>query len=213
MIRGIGPKGMNLGISNNVTEPQQFTLFYLLSFSDNKQTTHNDLFKSWANTHVNKGINIFFNASEDKNRDTYTIIFTIEIVDKIFDLEPIIIDKTHYYLLSIGYFKGIDGFTVDVYIHEINLYENNVLQNSSLTSSYPTAIDFSNKQIEFGSIQNTQNPVGILAFGVYNKALKTKNVFELASYYLNILQKTSKSALNLYALFFDMKTCPLEEDA
>jgi hypothetical protein len=210
-VKANGPKGMNLGISNyNGAQSQSFTIFSLVKFGTNPESTNNNvIFKSWANTPVNIGVNLSFNASSDNHTPVYNVTFSLQVVDKVQAMNSVVIDISNYYLLVMTYEKVTVGYEASFNMWELDISKRShdkVLSQSGIT--YQEVIDFSNKQIELGDFVNKTNPISLLTFGVYNTALRQEHMKEMTLYYLETLNKLSAKSCELYRLFTDFHACP-----
>ena len=220
-IKGTGPKGMNLGINTNGVSSQSFTIFTLVKFNDNEMQ-QNDvaLFRSWANTTVNVGLVLSVDCYPDNNTSTYPVNFKVTLVDQTTMASTINIDKSKYYLLTLTYKNkgsgsaggGAHDATLSVYEMSPDANTKTMLSLSNHVVSYRDSLDFTNKPVEIGDINKTSNPMSLMTFGVYNKALDGDHQISLAAYFLYLLRKTSRKALEVYRTGLSMTACPLEDE-
>ena len=218
-VKGTGPKGMNLGVNTNGVNAQSFTLFTLVKFNDNAtQQSDIALFKSWANTNVNVGLVLAVDCYPDNNTRTYPVNFKVTLVDQTTIVSPINVDKSKYYLVTCTYKTSLGsvagGYEANVSIYEMSPDDNTktMLTLSDNVVKYKDSLDFTNKPVEIGDVDKASNPVSLMTFGIYNKALDGDHQISLATYFLNLLRKTSKKALIVYRTGLAMTACPLGDD-
>jgi hypothetical protein len=150
----------------------------------------------------------------DRGTPTYPININLTVVDKTLSSLEFNIDKRRYYLLTVTYQNIGMSYTANMVVHELAVEDNFKrvlsLQRSKLDNNQ--SLDFTNKPVEIGDITKISNPMSLMAMGVYNKFMDMERCNTLASYFLQLLRKTSEKALEVYRTGLAMIACPLQDD-
>lgn len=210
---GNGPLAMNMGLNVSSTEPQKFSLAFLLRFNNlslfNGQTisTRIDVLDMKANTPNNNGIKIRLDIGTKTQNDYYRVSVRVSVADQpdlVIGGFEVKAQMINYYMISIVR----DGNVVTVAMHSIDIHmlsdKPQLMGTASL--AYVPNIDFSNRALTLST--TGVNITNILAFAVVQTSIDTTGLDELCNYWKRILLKTGPVSYALCQQALALNACP-----
>jgi hypothetical protein len=212
--KGNGPPAMHMGLNVYSTDPQAFSLSFLvkfnslLNFAGQTIQQRQDLIAMKANTSNNNGLKISYDITNTQIADHYSIEVRVALgtnTDAVIGPFDIYTQSNYSYVVSVVR----NGDTTIVSFIKIDTLETATPVILGSTSfQYTDIIDFSNTPMQISGGLNVSQ---LLAFQICQEALSSGDLVDVAVYWKQCIIKTGAVASAMSQQVLIVNTCPFSD--